>query len=310
MSFKPALRDEIIAPTMNLWNLEYPQMPRVEDEVRANFLHVVEGSFERHWLTDRALITVYDQGRVEPEHLEADIFVHPEFDDPVWGHAVDHLIAEMRSTPAKDLAIWTNSLRPLRQRALEERGFKVSQTVPVSRLNLNDFDVTPFQNRLDGFHDRGLKVTTIQELHDAGVDWPPLLYDATTQMIQDMPNPVPPSIMGLDQYREMVKNPAIYKYDLMFAAMDGDRIAGYSRVTPSAAADDLVLTGLSGTVREYRRQGVVTALKVSGILALRERGYRILQTDNDETNPMYHLNLELGFKKAWDWVRYALTLRV
>ena len=179
MSFKPALRDEIIAPTMSLWNLEYPQMPRVEDEVRANFLHVLEGSFERHWLTDRALITVFDQGHVEPEHLEADIFVHPEFDDPVWGHAVDHLITEMRSTAAKDLAIWTNSLRPLRQRALEERGFKVSQTVPVSRLNIAEFDVTPFQARLDGFHACGLRVTTIQELHDAGVDWPALLYEAT-----------------------------------------------------------------------------------------------------------------------------------
>ena len=106
----------------------------------------------------------------------------------------------------------------------------------------------------------------------------------------------------------MFKNPVIYNYDLMFAAMHNDQIIGYSRVTPSVAMPKLVSTGLSGVIRAFRRAGVVTCLKVTGINALKEMGYDWVQTENDETNPMYQLNLILGFKRIWDWERYKLTL--
>ena len=49
------------------------------------------------------------------------------------------------------------------------------------------------------------------------------------------------------------------------------------------------------------------ALKVAGIQSLRQMGYRWLQTDNDETNPMYQINLQLGFKVVWHWRQFRLS---
>lgn len=57
-------------------------------------------------------------------------------------------------------------------------------------------------------------------------------------------------------------------------AMDGEQINGYTRVTPMQVDTTLVGTGLSGVRRAYRRQGIVTALKVHAILALRDLGYK------------------------------------
>ena len=70
----------------------------------------------------------------------------------------------------------------------------------------------------------------------------------------------------------------------------------------------LARTGMSGTVRSHRRRGLVTALKVKTIQLLKEQGYRWLQTDNDVTNPMYQLNLDLGFKYVWSWLDYERVL--
>ena len=58
-----------------------------------------------------------------------------------------------------------------------------------------------------------------------------------------------------------------------------------------------------------------TALKLETIRAAREAGVRLIQTDNEENNPMFDLNLKLGFQpqpgylffeRAWegamDWL--------
>ena len=55
-------------------------------------------------------------------------------------------------------------------------------------------------------------------------------------------------------------------------------------------------TGSIGVLGEYRRQGIATALKVKAFEKLREKGIRQVRTDNEENNPMYLINVALGFK--------------
>ena len=47
---------------------------------------------------------------------------------------------------------------------------------------------------------------------------------------------------------------------------------------------------------EYRRQGIATALKAKAYQKLKEKGIKIVRTDNEENNPMYLINVALGFK--------------
>ena len=55
-------------------------------------------------------------------------------------------------------------------------------------------------------------------------------------------------------------------------------------------------TGGLGVIREFRRKGIATALKVKAIEALLKKGVTEVRTDNEENNPMYKINVALGFK--------------
>ena len=55
-------------------------------------------------------------------------------------------------------------------------------------------------------------------------------------------------------------------------------------------------TGSLGVLKEFRRKGLATALKIKAIEVLLRKGVTQLRTDNEENNPMYKINVALGFK--------------
>ena len=55
-------------------------------------------------------------------------------------------------------------------------------------------------------------------------------------------------------------------------------------------------TGGLGVLREFRRKGIATAMKIKAIEVLLKKGVTEIRTDNEENNPMYKINVELGFK--------------
>ena len=91
-------------------------------------------------------------------------------------------------------------------------------------------------------------------------------------------------------------------------ALDGDHFVGESQGSINAAYHAEFLTGATGVRREYRRRGIASALKAHLILYAKQRGVQEMSTTNDSRNPMYGLNLQLGFKPESAWVRVAKTL--
>ena len=55
-------------------------------------------------------------------------------------------------------------------------------------------------------------------------------------------------------------------------------------------------TGSLGVLKEFRRKGIATALKIKAIERLLEKGVTEIRTDNEKNNPMYKINVALGFK--------------
>ena len=55
-------------------------------------------------------------------------------------------------------------------------------------------------------------------------------------------------------------------------------------------------TGGLGVLKEFRRKGIATALKIKAIEGLLKKGVTEVRTDNEENNPMYKINVALGFK--------------
>ncbi len=67
-------------------------------------------------------------------------------------------------------------------------------------------------------------------------------------------------------------------------------------------------TSVTGVRPEYRRQGIATALKVRTITYAQRHGVKEIMTNNDLQNPMYQLNLRLGFRALPAWVRVEKAL--
>jgi len=55
-------------------------------------------------------------------------------------------------------------------------------------------------------------------------------------------------------------------------------------------------TGGLGVLKEFRRKGIATALKIKAIERLLIKGVTEIRTDNEENNPMYKINIILGFE--------------
>ena len=55
-------------------------------------------------------------------------------------------------------------------------------------------------------------------------------------------------------------------------------------------------TGGLGVLKEFRRKGIATALKIKAIENLLKKNVTEIRTDNEENNPMYKINVKLGFE--------------
>ena len=55
-------------------------------------------------------------------------------------------------------------------------------------------------------------------------------------------------------------------------------------------------TGCLGVLKKFRRRGIATALKIKAIERLIKKGITEVRTDNEKNNPMYKINVALGFK--------------
>ena len=55
-------------------------------------------------------------------------------------------------------------------------------------------------------------------------------------------------------------------------------------------------TGGLGVLEKFRRKGIATAMKIKAIKILLKKGVTEIRTDNEENNPMYKINVALGFK--------------
>lgn len=311
--FKAVDREAGIRAFVSLWNREYPEFLNSEEEVRSGYRHLPKDAPEFHFVAYdggepiAALLIDSDEEEKPVKHLSGDFLVHPHRIDEVMPAGIDIIRRMLAEHRLEDISVWGSDLLPARAKALKEAGFEVSQTVEGSRLLLSEFDPAPFMAKLEAAGEK-YRLVTAAELDEEGFDWIPPLWEATNEIAKDIPTTLPYCRPPIDEYRQLVRTEkVIYQTDTMMIALEGDKVVGYSRVTLSDIMPELASTGMSGAIRSHRRQGIVTALKVLGIERMKAKGIRWLQTDNDESNPMFQLNLQLGFKPCWKWELWRLS---
>ncbi|ARU40668.1 hypothetical protein CCB80_05740 [Armatimonadetes bacterium Uphvl-Ar1] len=209
---------------------------------------------------------------------------------------------------AKKINVWTPNHHSAWISELESNGYQFDQANPESVLMLNDLDTSPFESNIQAVLDSGLKITSMADYlaQNPETGWK-TIYEMDMEILQDVPLPYEFTGEPLETYIEsMTVNKD--SFNTIHFAQDGDRLVGTSMLFRSKVAKEFYHTGLTGVLREYRRRGIASALKVTNFKLAKEAGGKQITCDNEEKNPMLQLNYQLGFKPYWVWHSYTKVL--
>jgi GNAT superfamily N-acetyltransferase len=178
---------------------------------------------------------------------------------------------------------------------LTERGFTQVMRFPISLLDLTTFDPSPFQRKVAQVAQEGIAIYSLATLQKTDADWMTKLRQIKADVIKDMPSPDERVEWSFEEQQKSVTNPN-FMAEGVFIAVDKGQYVGLSELWRSQAEPKKLYTGATGVARSHRRRGVATAVKVQAICFAQQYGATILETDNEENNPMFQLNLQLGFQ--------------
>ena len=245
---------------------------------------------------DGNIVTSAAYGESEWAYVSGKYFVgievHPEHARQGHGSAMyDHVLAALADRDPLFLTADTREDKPDFIRFLTKRGFEKTMRYPVSHMNPQTFDFAKFAGVEERVRESGVEIVNAPDLPARDPDWKRHWYELEGECWMDVPLPEPPTRGGFEDFDSRFDSP---NYDAKghFIAIDGDRYVG-----------------LTGVVRSHRRKGIATALKVTGARFARDYGATIVETDNEENNPMFDLNLQLGFVAQPAWLDYRKVLR-
>jgi len=147
-------------------------------------------------------------------------------------------------------------------------------------------------------------IMTLADIQAADANWKQGLYELRCVIVQDVPAIEPPTRSTMAEFEQQIlDDPALdaAAWFVAVAAAQAARgalgpLAGMRNLWANDPTRQRLAAGLTGVLRPYRRRGIATALKQHTIAFAQACGARTIGTSNEEHNPMYQLNLQLGFQ--------------
>ncbi len=251
-----------------------------------------------------------------PQRFLIDINVRPEYQGRGIGAAMyEFFMAELAPYSPTSIEIQTYASRPQTLRFLDRLGgYELKTRMRVSHLDLNQFDPDRFAPTVQRVEAGGIVIRPLSALLADDPDCRRKLYEMSQSIQPDIPWHAPFSRPTLEEWLKRFDGNAEMRLDKAYlVAMAGDRYVGVTMLFRSDATDAKLFTGLTGVIREYRRRGIALALKVKSLsyaLTLRtaEGNRPIVATDNEQSNPMFDINIKLGFVPQPDRLVFVKTL--
>lgn len=271
--------------------------------------------FFRDWvLRDGEIVgfveTFQSQYAYHPEKSEFRVFVDPEKEAAdIRPKVLTHTLERLQNVPliAIKSGMLDNKLEAMRFFA--DYGFKRVTVEQLSKLTLATFESEKFRPILAKMHDAGIELLLLRQLQQRDADWRTLLYDLYITVNPDIPTTGEKRYEGFDKWCETrIAGPTFDPDNWFVAVKDGQYIAQSNGTINREGDSPIFYTGMTTVRREWRRKGVATALKLTIIDHLNTQGIAEIHTSNDAQNPMYQLNLAMGFEPMPSWVRVEKSL--
>jgi GNAT superfamily N-acetyltransferase len=293
--------EEEYAAIVRVYNLANPHQPgsaaswqhwdKHRDPTRLFRRYVVE--------VDEEIIGYGFSMKSDPEmaNFRFAIFLHPDHQTPeLVENFYKYIIGEcMQNEPASLVSqVCEDEMQKLDW--LKQNGFQQVMRFPVSILDVSEFDPTPYDELINKLARQGIKILSLSELQEEDPGWQQRIYELDSLLNLDVPRSHPFVPLPFRLYAKTEFEDPHFMPEGWFVALDGRQYIGLTTLEKGTESVEILYTAFTGVHRAYRRRGIATALKAQSIRFASRIGTRMLQSNNEENNPMYLLNLKLGFQ--------------
>lgn len=239
------------------------------------------------------------------------ITVHPDHQrQGIGGMVYDHLLATLAARPLLPTML-VCSVREDQTHALrfvEQRGFRQVMRTPSSRLDVTQFNPSRFVTVLDEVKQGGIAIYSVAELATLDADHRHKIYELDWQCTLDEPMSDAPTKPSFEDYSKFFFDTPTFIPEACLIAIAKGEYVGLSALYRNPGQPTQLNTGFTAVLRSHRRRGIATALKVCAICYAQQNGYASIKTDNEENNPMFAINLTLGFTPEPAWLDFQKVI--
>lgn len=245
-------------------------------------------------------------GMYHPDRYHAEVAVHPDARGRGVGSALAAVMdAHLRERGAREVLAGAYEDEPHSLHFLAARGFREVMRFFDNVLDMADFDPDAWteQATLPG----GLRAVTLADLSaEIGEDAARrAFYAGWLAAREDVPRTGAATPVTFENFLTRIDRPEHLPRGTLLAVTPAGEVAALSELHRDLHDPQRLNTGLTGTTRAWRRQGLALALKVAALRVARDLGAREVWTGNATTNaPMLTLNDRLGFRPRVAWVEH------
>ena len=229
-----------------------------------------------------------------------------EFSRPAENYLASQILNARNTQNVDTLRAWVFKNDEFMENLYFGAGFEKSLVEFTSIVLLDNFEAEKYIKYVNNFKDQSMEIHRLTALKEDYVDWEDKLHELWFRVELDVPSDIE---VKEDKawWKANILNPWHHSDDF-YIVLDGDNWIALSAYDRSDQHIDTVSTSLTGVLPEYRRRSICTALKVHSLNDLKRQGFKSVFTSNEENNPMYLINLMLGFKKIGMEAGYKLSL--
>ena len=213
----------------------------------------------------------------------------------------NRMLKEIKSFSSNKMltSIYDHPNYDLIKQFLIDKQFKLVQTNREYSCDITKINLKKYKPLIEKLEKEGVKFYDSKQEMLNFPDHYKKLEELEWKYSQDFPIPdgIEHTRLPFDRFMKLVHDyyENCYGVDIV-AVLNGKYIGStdlevYPKTEPHKA-----WTGGLGVLKDFRRKGIATALKIKAIERLLEKGITEVRTDNEENNPMYKINVALGFE--------------
>ncbi|HRF59836.1 MAG TPA: GNAT family N-acetyltransferase [Fimbriimonadaceae bacterium] len=236
----------------------------------------------------------------EPDVFEVRFLALPGAPEAVGRLALHTALEATLAQNPRKIMSWVMSTHPEYRVWLEDEGFVIEQTQRYTRIDVAHFDTSPWEAERARLAGEGIVIRTLAEWMPEEPNWLQLVREFDGIVLPDVPVPGGLDALPLEFYEKWTSDPVLFQPESRFLALADGKIVGCTSLWHNPAREGHWETGLTGVHPEFRRRGLAIALKGIALSWAKANGCAEIHTDNAAQNPMYQLNLRLGFVDTYE----------